>query len=69
MNGYAIQLMWGVVTLIGGGLLAANVRGAADWFQAMSYAYRSWPTSAITCRVMGGVLALIGAGTLLSAGR
>ncbi len=62
------DLMWGGVALVGGGLLAANVRGAADRFQAMSYAYRSWPTSVITCRVIGGVFALVGAGVLVDAG-
>ncbi|MFG3398120.1 hypothetical protein [Streptomyces parvus] len=51
-----------------GGLLATNVRGAADRLQAMSYAYRSWPSSVITCRVIGGVFALAGSGVLVDAG-
>ncbi len=53
---------------MGGGLLAANVRGVADRFQAMSYAYRSWPGSVTTCRVIGGVFAFVGAGILMAAG-
>ncbi|SCF91510.1 hypothetical protein GA0115255_111012 [Streptomyces sp. Ncost-T6T-2b] len=51
-----------------GGSVATNVRGVADRFQAMSYAYRSWPNSVVTCRVIGGVFALAGAGVLVDAG-
>ncbi|OKJ48906.1 hypothetical protein AMK28_34265 [Streptomyces sp. CB02115] len=68
MNSHAFELMWGGVALVGGGLLATNIRGAADRFQAMSYAYRSWPSSVMTCRVIGGVFALVGAGILATAG-
>ncbi|MFF5924329.1 hypothetical protein ACFY8C_39345 [Streptomyces flavochromogenes] len=68
MNSHAFELMWGGVALVGGGLLAANVRGVADRFQAMSYAYRSWPGSVTTCRVIGGVFAFVGAGILMAAG-
>nr|WP_202474172.1 hypothetical protein [Streptomyces sp. SID5466] len=60
--------MWGGAALVGGGLLATNVRGAADRFQAMSYAYRSWPNSVVTCRVIAGAFALVGAGVLIDAG-
>ncbi len=48
VNRHVLELMWGGVALIGGGLLVTNVRGVADRFQAMSYAYRSWPR---TCPV------------------
>ncbi|MFF9018050.1 hypothetical protein ACF09C_34475 [Streptomyces sp. NPDC014870] len=67
MNSDAYHLMWGGIALVGGGLLAANVWRAADRFQAMSYAYRAWPGSVITCRVMGGVFSLLGAGVLVAA--
>ncbi|WP_069740903.1 hypothetical protein [Streptomyces sp. EN23] len=68
MNSQMFELMWGGVALVGGGLLAADVRGAAERFQAMSYAYRSWPASVVTCRVIGGAFALAGAGVLVDAG-
>ncbi|OLO25552.1 hypothetical protein PZ61_0237940 [Streptomyces sp. MNU77] len=67
MNSQVFELMWGGVALVGGGLLATNVRGVADRFQMMSYAYRSWPSSVTTCRVIGAVFALVGAGTLVAA--
>ncbi|MEV4939772.1 hypothetical protein [Streptomyces zaomyceticus] len=68
MNSHAFELMWGGVALLGGGLLATDVRGVAERFQAMSYARRSWPGSVMTCRVIGGVFALVGAGVLIAAG-
>ncbi len=68
VNSHVFELVWGGVTLVGGGLLATNVRGVADRFQMMSYAYRSWPSSVITCRVIGGAFALVGAGILAAAG-
>lgn len=68
VNSHEFELIWGGVALVGGGLLAANVRGVADRFQAMSYAYRSWPGSVTTCRVIGGVFAFVGAGILIAAG-
>ncbi|MFD5750751.1 hypothetical protein [Streptomyces sp. NPDC127033] len=68
MNSHAFELIWGSVALVGGVLLAANVRGSADRFQTMSYAYRSWPGSVMPCRVIGGVFALMGAGSLVVAG-
>ncbi|MEW1693997.1 MULTISPECIES: hypothetical protein [unclassified Streptomyces] len=37
----------GGVALVGGGLLAADFLGAADRFQAMSYACRSWPSGVV----------------------
>ncbi|MGW2016789.1 hypothetical protein [Streptomyces sp. NPDC001927] len=68
MTSHAFELVWGVVALVGGGLLAANVRGFADRFQGMSYAYWTWPGGVITCRVIGGAFAAAGAGTLIFSG-
>ncbi len=68
VNSHAFELMWGGAALVGGGLLAANVRGSADRFQAMSYAYRLWPGSVTTCRVIGGAFAFLGAGVLIAVG-
>jgi hypothetical protein len=47
--------------MVGGVLLACNVGRLAERFQAMSYAYRGWPSSVRTCRVIGGFLALVSA--------
>ncbi|MFE3071317.1 hypothetical protein [Streptomyces sp. NPDC059247] len=67
MNSHVVELVWGGIALVGGGLLATDVRGIAARCQVFSYAYRSWPSSVITYRVIGGVFALVGAGTLVAA--
>ncbi|MEU9015201.1 hypothetical protein AB0D12_36865 [Streptomyces sp. NPDC048479] len=67
MTSYLFELTWGVFVLVGGGILATNVWGAAERLQSMSYAYRSWPGSATTCRVLGGVFMIVGVGALAAA--
>ncbi|TLQ44842.1 hypothetical protein [Streptomyces marianii] len=64
MTSQAFELMWGTCALVGGGVVVANVCRMAERFQAMSYAYRSWPASVTTCRVIGGIFMLAGAGVL-----
>ncbi|MBC9718891.1 hypothetical protein H9Y04_40825 [Streptomyces sp. TRM66268-LWL] len=67
MTGDAFELTWGVVATAGGTILALDAWGAAERFQAMSYAYRSWPASVTTCRVAGGLFMIAGVVTLVAA--
>ncbi|MGW1489969.1 hypothetical protein [Streptomyces sp. NPDC002402] len=61
MSTHTFNLIWGVLALVGGGVLVTNIRGAADRLQAMSYAYRAWPTSVNACRAFGGFFVIVGA--------
>ncbi|MEU8542241.1 hypothetical protein AB0C52_20000 [Streptomyces sp. NPDC048717] len=52
------------IAIVGGGLLAGNVRGAADWFLVITDVHGIWPVRA--ARLVGGFLAVMVAGTLIA---
>jgi hypothetical protein len=65
--GNVFEAVWSIALIGAGTVIALNLRGAAETFHEVIPEYRRWPRHIRGLRILGGVLAIVGAVVLVAA--